>query len=333
MIAILPPSPPEAPPVLFQLPTSTRHPTQPAAPYRRKPLKLETTGLTPQTEFWQSAHVHKESIAAKLREGGQPALAQVLDDCCSDAKALVCASCGKFKTFFTHCDNFFCPCCQARLSRARRREVEWWTKAIGQPKHVVLTVRNAGTLDKTYLKWFKACLGKLRRRKFARNWHGGFYSIEVTNEGRGWHVHAHLLIDARFIDNQALAVEWANIVGQDFAIVKVKDVRQKSYLNEVTKYAVKSHDLARWSAADVVAFVVAVKGSRMFGTFGSLFKQRGEWREFIDTQTREPEKCPCGCTLFRIMDARLAEVYEPEFPSTRPRPPPCSTSPQLSLPV
>ena len=123
----------------------------------------------------------------------------------------------------------------------------------------------------------------------------------MTNEGRGWHLHLHILVNARFIPADQLATEWAKIVGQDFAIVKVKDCRDRSYLGEVTKYAVKGTELAGWSGEDIATLLDAFENVRCFQPFGDLFKLRAEFREFLDNVQGEPARCECGCEKFVVM--------------------------------
>jgi hypothetical protein len=214
---------------------------------------------------------------------------------------LECTSCGKAKPFYNRCELGHCPLCQARLSRERKQSVEWWTRQVQQPKHVVLTVRNTAVFTKAYVVWFKAAWGRLRRSSLAAAWNGGFYSLEVTNEGRGWHLHLHALVDARWIDAKALAIKWAKLTGQDFSIVKVKDVRQADYLAEVTKYAVKGSQLASWEPTDIAAYIDAMSGVRTFGVFGKLYSIRAQWREFLDSLQKEMPACECGCQTYYVL--------------------------------
>jgi hypothetical protein len=196
-------------------------------------------------------------------------------------------------------------------------------------------MRNTDTLTVETVQRFKNAFARLRRRKFAQNWNGGFYSLEVTNESRGWHLHLHTLIDARWIDGGELARQWAECIGQDIAIVAVKDCRGDSYLKEVTKYAVKGSDFAAWSSPDIIAFVEAFENVRTFGVFGSLYKVRTEWKEFLDQLRSGRVKCDCGCNHWRIM-SEAEFKWETEFNDRiveAPRPPPARTVPdnQLSL--
>ncbi len=189
---------------------------------------LETRGTTShlkQPELWAKNLIYKESLIAKLMEIGCDDLAAPLKECHTYQGIAQCGGCLQVKSFWNRCEVFYCPVCQPTLSRDRVQSIGWWVQEIDQPKHVVLTVRNSAHLTQTYVKWFKSCLTKLRRRKICRNWIGGLYNLETTLEDKGWHVHAHLLVNAKWIDKPELARTWAEIVGQDFAIVGVYDAR------------------------------------------------------------------------------------------------------------
>jgi hypothetical protein len=158
-------------------------------------VQLETRGTTPQTqhtantskpksaqaEFWKTQTTHKFSISAKLRSAGMLAEAEALEDCHSHFTVALCDDCGKTARFPNRCDRFYCPECQPGLAYDRKKQVEWWTNQLQQPKHVVLTVRNQPTLEAGHVDELRNWFTKLRRRKFCKNWTGGFYSMECTN--------------------------------------------------------------------------------------------------------------------------------------------------------
>jgi Replication protein len=276
-----------------------------------------------QFAFWAANSAHKFSMAAKLREVGDEERAKVLEDCHSRKTFAECRDCQKSQVFLNRCDQNFCPECQPRLARDRAQGIEWWIKEIGQPKHVVLTARNSHQITRKRLVHLKSALTKLRRRKEFRNWKGGLWSMETTNEGRGWHVHFHLLIDVKWIDARRLAAIWAELIGQEFAIVKVKDARQGDYLREVTKYVAKGSELAKWSGTDLKSFLDALKGLRTFGVFGSLYGKRTEWREWLNSLSAKGMTCPCGGVSFTFYDENEfhASGCSPS-PEPSPRPPP-----------
>ena len=303
-------------------------------------VQLETRGITSHVlhthqvrnqEFWESRFDHKSAIAAKLREAGSFDLADSLDTCHTRYTVGHCLSCGHHWKFANRCDNKICPVCQPRIQRQRVKEVQWWTARIQQPKHVTLTLKNTQDFSKSHILEAKRMLTRLRRSTFARSWKGGFYSWEITNEGRGWHLHVHLLIDCKWIDAPGLAVAWNKATGGAGYIVKVRDARGQSYLHEVTKYVAKGAQVAAWSAIDVAAFAEAFEGLRTFGTFGVLWKQRPEWRRYLEA-CRRPAECP-ECSSERIIfsaeeDRQPASADPAEQPGIIP---PSEDDPELEL--
>jgi len=270
-------------------------------------VQLETRGVTSQFpkqrqgSLFAKELIHFASVLAKLDESGHNDIADEIRHCHSDVAYRRCKGCHTTSRFYNRCEKFWCPICQPRLARERKQAVEWWAKEIKQPKHVVLTIRNFDVLNKAKVTEFKDNFAKLRRRNVWRLVTGGFYRIEVTNESRGWHLHMHVLVDARWVDAKLLAETWGKIVGQEFAIVKVKDARSKDYLAEVTKYVVKGDQLATWQAQQVVDFVTSFTGVRAFGVFGSLYGKRTEWREWIEAIHAGRTKCACGCDDWQIL--------------------------------
>lgn len=285
-----------------------------------------------QANFWSSQTIFKFAIAAKLREAGEPHLAADLEHCHSELTYAKCNGCGSVSKFLNRCDRFYCPECTPRLSMERKRSVEWWTKEVVQPKHVVLTVRNFDNLTQQKVKWIKACFSKLRRTKFAHGWQGGFYSLEVTNEGKGWHLHIHALVDARWIDARELSITWNRVTKGEGNIVKVKDCRSKSYLQEVTKYAVKGSDLSKWTGFDIVTFIQAFSGVRTFGVFGSLYGKRTAFREWIKSLRDQKPLCKCGCNQISYYSSVDWELHCPLLPAvTSGVPPPKIHHPEFEF--
>jgi hypothetical protein len=308
-------------------------------------LNVQTRGTTSQFHqqaFWSARFDHKASIAAKLRKAGNYDLANRLDDCHKHTTYKRCRGCNKVTTFANRCDLLICPTCQPRIARSRLESVSWWAEKFMQPKHVVLTVRNVNDLTTAKVKFLKKKLSALRRSKFALTkstrsrglrelvnlrkqrraplrttdlrvtsypWLGGLWSLEVTNEGNGWHLHFHLLVESRFIDATALARKWAKLVGQQFAIVKVKDARRQDYLHEVVKYAVKPATLAGWQPNDIADFIAVFTDCRTFGVFGELYKVRsthGEWKRELQ---KFRDACECGCTKFQLYSQEAWDWY------------------------
>jgi len=94
-------------------------------------------------------------------------------------------------------------------------------------------------------------------------------------------------------------VQWGKIVGQEFAIVHIKPVKQGSYLQEVCKYAVKGSELAGWTGEQIFEFASMCRHVRMFETWGNFVEERRAAKLFLKQTRPKPEPCPCGCTEIR----------------------------------
>jgi len=121
-----------------------------------------------QRRFEFDAKIIRDSIVRKLTLHGRADLVEGIDGCHRDAVYKRCTGCRVVKTFYNRCEQFFCPICAARLARDRRETVEWWTKAVGQAKHVVLTVKSIPVLTKSYVRTLKDDLRKLRNQKWCK---------------------------------------------------------------------------------------------------------------------------------------------------------------------
>lgn len=266
------------------------------------PTSLETHGNNFTTTSFHTTFETAQRLADKLEQAGLSNYAQKIRECHTTWVALRCRNCGTRYAIPNHCDLRFCPHCQRRLSKQRQQELEWWIRLLDRPKHVVLTVRNTEILTKEYIQWVKKCFGRLRRRKLAKSWRSGIYAIEVTNESRGWHVHIHALIEAPWIDQRELAKTWAEIVGQDFAIVWVGAAKDAGVAKEVMKYTVKGNQLASWSPEEIRQYILATEGIRLFGRFGELNGEIARWKREVEEACDTGFKCVCGCSDFDRID-------------------------------
>ena len=160
---------------------------------------------------------------------------------------------------------------------------------------VTLTVRNRTDLGEA-LAHLQDSLRTLHRRRSRANqpsiMHsiaGGVFSIEVTNNGNGWHPHVHAIWLAEEAPNTyALRSEWEAITGDSFMC----DVRPIELLTdcgpdidphaagfaEVFKYAMKPSELG---PERMVEAYPILKGRRLLGSFG-VFRGVEQPRELAD---------------------------------------------------
>lgn len=287
----------------------------------RFPLKTHTDKTL---EFWGKQTTHKNTVAAKLRQAGEVDAAAKLELCHSYYTFAICRECGVTKKFPNRCDQFYCPECQPHLSNERKKQVEWWIPTVQNPWHVVLTVKNIPDLLPAHVDEFRRWWTNLRNRKFCAGWEGGFYSMEVTNEGKGWHLHLHALVSAHFIDSFELSRQWASVTNGMGRIVHARHATGDTYLNEVAKYVVKGSQLAAWTPDQVLTFIRAFTGKRCFGVFGSLYGMRTEFAEWVAELKQQKPKCDCGsCNIRYLSEADyLLLDCQPTTGQQRAQPPP-----------
>jgi Replication protein len=221
-----------------------------------------------------------------------------------------CLDCGQVSEFDYRCNIKWCPRCQWRIAATRQARIQAWTCHVQQPKHLVTTQRNFPVLTRRRIREHQHNLVRLRRTALFENVLGGCVSIEITNEGNGWHLHAHWLVDARWVDAPQLARTWGEIVDQESAIVKVLDVRGRNYTHEVCKYLAKGSEIASWPAEQIAEFVMAIRGRRFFFSFGSLFKAGAEIRAELAKKETDQPACDCGSSHFRFETDEQALLRE-----------------------
>lgn len=250
----------------------------------------------------ENDHFH-HSIREKLKPLWQSKQFDNFTKCGMPVIVRCCTGCRTVEKLGWRCNIKWCPRCQWRLAEARKAIVTEYASRITQPKHVVLTQRNFPVLTRRKIREHQRALAALRRRTSFAQVKGGCCSVEVTNESRGWHLHSHWLVDARWIDHKALAEDWADLVGQEFAIVRVYDARDRSYVQELCKYVVEGSEAARWKPDELNEFVRAVRGCRFFFSFGALAKLAPEIRRYLEAQKEPAAVCQCGCSRFSFRDA------------------------------
>jgi len=259
-----------------------------------------------QAKLLEAEIVHKLSVEAKLiRAGAREFCAENgkkwmsnFERCENESYVQVCEACRRVRELKYRCSLKWCPACNWRVSLKRRALMERMTQGIYDCKHVVLTQRNftEGLLGK--IRQSRKNLAKVRRQKFMHRMTGGCASLEFTNEKKGWHLHWHLIVQASYISAAELAVKWGKLVGQEYAIVKVMDVDEISYLQEICKYVVKGSELASWTPSQILEFVTALDGTRCFGSFGKFRELQKYAAAIAACEKPDAEPCSCGCDSF-----------------------------------
>ena len=239
------------------------------------------------------AHARSLMMLEHLRESPSPA---------STKTAASLASCGNylhFREYFTvgkvrlHNATFckqhlVCPLCAIRRgAKALGAYLTRW-QVIQQerpelrPYLLTLTVKNGPDLEERQAHLTRSLKRLMHhRRDFNAGTRGApytelckaqgaVYTLELTNKGKGWHPHCHMIVLASSQPSQSdLSAEWLRITG-DSMIVDCRPITgdPSEGFMEVFKYAVKFSDLTledNWHAAQIL------KGKRLLNSFG-LFR-------------------------------------------------------------
>lgn len=245
----------------------------------------------------------------------RPDLARRLEKC-GEPLGLTCTNCGERKMAFKRCDLKWCPSCAPLLAHFA---VQRYTPICAEflaPLFVTLTVKNY--TDRVGLRDLRRAFTALRRHRwFKKCVRGGVASFEVTNRGKGWHPHAHALMDCRWLAitvprpapgtstrnfkhaaRRALtevAAAWSDVLGRAGSVA-VRAVFHRdagdptAAMREVLKYSAKPADLIE--QPDSAALIDQLSLSRNLVSWGSAYRH-----PTLKKQRRE--SCPCdGCSEF-----------------------------------
>lgn len=230
----------------------------------------------------------RTELIAKLEGEGDDERVKKLRRC-AEVFEIECLCCGKRKEVERGCKRRWCPVCGPAVARDRYWRKHGVAHLMQWPLSVVLTERSKRSITGAITE-FKESLRSFRRTKFWRaSVSGGLQSLEVTHSDKGWHVHAHLLLDCRWLAITAtppqrgdtedevkrkcqaaqreLSVVWASHLGQRQSIVWVNRAYGKA-LDETLKYAVKATDLLEVRKG-LKLLLDEIDAGRMLSTFGN----------------------------------------------------------------
>ena len=236
------------------------------------------------------AHARSQAMLEHLREAPSHA---------SIKTAAGLATCGNylhFREYFTvgkvrlHSASFcrqhlVCPLCAIRRGAKAlgayltRWQVLQQDRPDLRPYLLTLTVKNGDDLEERQAHLSKSLRKLLTHRRHFNGgiprapWtelckaEGAVYTLELTNKGKGWHPHCHMIVLATSQPSQTdLSAEWHKITG-DSMVVDCRPILGDPVegFMEVFKYAVKFSDLTladNWHAAQIL------KGKRLLNSLG-----------------------------------------------------------------
>lgn len=227
----------------------------------------------------------------------------------TQAKVSQCANWLVFNHYFTvdqvrlaaahTCDkHLLCSFCGARRgSKYVQRYTERLQVVIQENPHLkpvmlTLTTVNGDDLEERFAHFMTSLRKLLKKRRNAKQGVtstelekavAGVYSVEVTNKGKGWHVHLHavLLLD-RWLDRLELSREWEAVTRDGSKVLDVRRLgngadaldqhgqvspKLLEAFAEVFKYALKFSDLDH---SDRLHAWEIMRGKRLVGSWGAF---------------------------------------------------------------
>jgi len=195
-------------------------------------------------------------------------------------KTLYCSHCGHALKVRLSCRDRTCPECRKKWFGYHYKTLVDCVRTWKSPYFLTLTIKNIPDYlwGKYKVKELRGWFGKLRKRfkKIA----GGFYVVQATNYGRGWHLHLHVLFDGSFIRKDELSKAWDKISEGSYIV----DIRIVIDPKTAVRYLLSDFLQApRIRPEDRESFNYVFKGSRLVQPFGAYRK----------IKFRIPYKCPC----------------------------------------
>jgi hypothetical protein len=266
------------------------------------PLETFAQTLLEQTAEQRRLHgptsQDREKIIVALATDPEEAFAKRcvrLSDCCR-FPAIAIRDDGQPALLTTRCRERICPFCAGCRSREVSDRITAAAKACASLRFLTLTQKSR---DETLSESLDRIADAFRRFRRTVEWRahvaGGVFVFEVkrNQKSRTWHAHIHLLIDGSFWAQNSISAAWKRCTGDSFVVdVRAVHDRDKS-VRYVAKYAGKPAQLRDLSREEIREYADAIRGRRLFGTFGTLHAHR------IDAQTDE-ERSPLHSTVVSV---------------------------------
>ena len=252
----------------------------------------------------------REKLRMRLEDENEVELAEVLFRC-AEPMEMISQCCGETREIERGCKKRWCPVCAPKITQSRLDKYEFGAQMMKWPLAITLTCKNKIQAEGA-IRSLRKALSRFRRTKFfGTNVRGGLCSIEVTNTGNGWHVHAHLLVDCRWLAlatpeprrgmsrvriqhllrnaHEELSREWAKQVEQEEAVVWAERAYGKALL-ETVKYAVKVQDLL--AAKEPIGCIIReMHRLQLVNGFGTMY---GLGKKFAAELEEAKPVCMCG---------------------------------------
>ena len=211
-------------------------------------------------------------------------------------RTLYCSHCGHRLQVQLSCGNRTCPVCRKKWYGyhygALKQYISTW------PKIYCLTLTLKNIPDKEISRWhirrLREAFSKLRYR-FRPAIKDGYYIIQATNSGAGWHLHIHVLYRGEYLVKAAVSKAWCEITKGSYIVdITLVEKYQKALQYLLSDFRGKP----RIREQDVEIYNRLFQGSRLVQGFG----------EYSKIKLRVPYRCPaCGDCSWTLLEVLLGE--------------------------
>ena len=191
-----------------------------------------------------------------------------LDKYQHDTITLQCAGCRRRHLVRLRCGKRSCPECRQRDYHRLLRGYGLAVTEMRNPKLLTVTLQNAPELTTDVLLRLRVSLKALFRH-LGPLVRGGITAIEVENVGRGWHVHAHVVIDALYIPQRMLSAQWHTITGDSYVVDIRRAWSPRDALKYILKYLTKEPKLLDELKP---TYNSVLRGVRLIQPFGAMYR-------------------------------------------------------------
>lgn len=217
---------------------------------------------------------------------------------------LHCIHCGTSLQVQLNCKDRTCPTCRAKWFghhfNALLPHIRTWERIY----FMTLTIQNIPDkeISSWHIKKLREYFSRLRQKKGKKGekpWkdriEGGFYVVQTTNYGNGWHLHLHILYRGSYIAQAELSKAWREITKKSFVV----DIREVQSPKEALRYMLKdflAEPIIR--PEDKATYNSLFYAKRLVQPFGTYYK----------TKLKAPFPCPqCGGVTWALLDDILGE--------------------------
>jgi len=211
-------------------------------------------------------------------------------------RTFYCSHCGYPLRVKMSCGDRTCPTCRRKWYGyhygALKRYISSWSKVY----FLTLTLKNIpdSEISRWHVHRLREAFSKLRYR-LKPSIKDGYYVIQMTNSGTGWHLHLHALFGGQFVPVSQISKAWHEIT-KDSYIVNIKLVEKWEY---ALRYLLSDfRGGPRIREQDRETYNSLFRGSRLVQGFGKYSK----------IKLRVPYRCPaCGDCSWTLLEALLSD--------------------------